>query len=164
MTTLYDATVPVLAHGLGNLRSWLQKSERYARDAGIPAAEMLESRLAPDMFTLTQQVQYAYFTCLEAVEHLSGRASPEMGYDEKSVGDLYASLDRVVAHLESIQPGDVGEATARTVETFLRPDDKIPLQKYIDYYALPNFYFHTVTAYGILRHKGVPLGKADYIG
>jgi hypothetical protein len=163
MSTLYDATIPVFIHGLENIRSWLKKSERHAEDSGFPMKQLLEARLVPDMFDLTQQVGYAYFTSLEAAANLSGKPSPEMGYDEKNAAELYASIEQVVHHLRSIQAGDVDESESREVETFLVPG-KIRLDRYVHYLALPNFHFHAVTAYGILRHRGVPLGKADYIG
>lgn len=163
MITLYDATIPVFRHGLGTMQAWLRRAERHAEDSNFPMARLLEARLAPDMFNLIQQVGYAYFTSLEAAGNLSGRAPPEMGYDEKSAADLGASLSRVMRYLESIGPADVAAGTDE-VETFLLPDRKIRLDRYVRFFALPNFYFHIATAYGILRHEGVPLGKADYIG
>lgn len=163
MSTLYDATIPVFIHGLENIRSWLKKSERHAEDTGIPMKQLLEARLAPDMFDLTHQIGYAYFTSLEAAANLSGKPSPDMGYDEKNAAELYASIEQVVRHLGSIQPGDIDDSASREVETFLVPS-RVRLDRYVHHFCLPNFYFHIVTAYGILRHKGVPLGKADYIG
>lgn len=163
MGTLYHATIPVFLHGLRNIGAWLRRAERHAEDANFPMAQLLEARLAPDMFNLIQQVGYAYFTSLEAAENLSGKAPPEMGYDEKSAAELYASLDRVMRHLESIGAADLDDG-AKEVETFLLPGKRIALERYVRFFALPNFYFHAATAYGILRHSGVPLAKPDYIG
>ena len=163
MNNLYDATIPAFVRGLRNLRSWLKKSETHAGEAGTPMSEFLEARLAPDMHNLIQQVGYAYFTALEAAQNLSGKASPEMGYDETTAGELSDSIDRVVAHLESIRPEDVEKTAPKEVETFLVPDKKVRVDKYVQRLAVPNFYFHVVTAYDVLRHKGVPLGKADYL-
>ncbi|MGA8260400.1 MAG: DUF1993 domain-containing protein [Arenicellales bacterium] len=163
MNTLYDATIPVFVHGLNRIRAFLLKAEQYSDDKGIAMNELLEARLAPDMFTLTQQVGYAYFMSLEAAGNLSGKAPPEMGYDEKSAGDLYASLEQVARYLKSIDPADIEDSAEKEVDTFLS-SEKVRLHRYVHYFALPNFYFHVVTTYDILRHKGVPLRKPDYIG
>lgn len=164
MNRLYDITIPAFRRGLTNLRAWLAVAERHAERTGTRTNDLLDARLAPDMYGLTQQVGYAYFTALEAVENLAGIPQPAMSYEETTVDELYASIDRAIDHLERIEPADIDESPAREVETFLRPDRKIAVQEYVTRFALPNFYFHIVTAYDILRHRGVPLGKADYIG
>lgn len=163
MNTLYDTTIPVFVHGLNRIRAFLLKAEQHADDKGLAMKELLEARLAPDMFNLTQQVGYAYFMSLEAAGNLSGKTPPEMGYDEKSASDLYASLEQVVRFLKSVGPADIEDSATKEIETFLSPE-KVRLHRYVHYFALPNFYFHVVTIYDILRHNGVPLRKPDYIG
>lgn len=169
MTTLtpaacFEATMPSFVHGLKTLRSILEKGETFAKEQRLEEKALLEARLAPDMFELVKQVGYAYFTALEAAELLAGKAQPEMSYAETSFAELYASIDAAVSHLSAISEQDLETTDARTVETFLLPGTQVPVDVYVKCFALPNFYFHITTAYDILRHKGVPLKKEDYIG
>ena len=127
MGALYEATIPAFILGLGNLRSWLGKAEQHAAGGSVAVSDLLEARLAPDMFNLIQQVGYAYFTALEAAEHLSGREPPEMGYDETSMDELRASIDRVTEYLRSIGPDDVAPRESTEVETFLLPGSRLPI-------------------------------------
>lgn len=164
MNALYDASIPVFASGLTNMRACLAKAESHAESAGSSIGELIQARLAPDMYTYIQQVGYAYFTALEAAGHLCAKPQPEMSYDETTASELHSSMARVVAYLESIGPNEVETSGAKKVQTFLRTGEEMRLDRYLHYFALPNFYFHVTTGYGILRHRGVPLGKSDYIG
>lgn len=162
--TAYQETIPVFVHYLGVLAKLIERGAKHARKTpGLSEEKLLAGRLAPDMFTCTQQVGYAYFMALEAACNLSGHAMPQFTYDEKSVRELRASLKRVILFLESIKPSEMRHSEKRRMKTFLDPKATFSRDEYVRLLALPNFFFHVVTAYDILRHLGVPLKKDHYL-
>ena len=163
-TSLYHLTVPILIRGLERLSSFLRKGEEYSNDSQHPNEEMLNARLYPDMFTLTQQVQYAYFSAIEITEHLSGKAAPKLAYDETTFAQLESSLKAVLNYLHNISPKDIDGKESTPVPLYWDKTVTLPGLDYVQEVGLPNFFFHSVTAYGILRNLGVKLGKSDYIG
>lgn len=163
--TLYDITIPVFIRGLENLRKVLAKAKRHATKKRVSMSGLLRSRLAPDMYTFTQQVQYAYFMALETAVNLSGRAMPKsFKYDEKTVADLDRTLKMAIAFLKSTKRATFSGADKKKITTFLDPKVKTKADFYVRELALPNFFFHVTTAYDILRHKGIPLTKDNYLG
>ncbi len=163
--SLYDVTVPVFLRGLGNLDAVLAKARAFAEAEGIDAAALLEARLAPDMLTLVGQVQRASDTAKFAAVRVGGVENQSFADEEKDFGDLADRIARTRAFLEAVprvaMDGRAGETISvnigRTPITMRSGD-------YALKFALPNFFFHVTTAYDILRHEGVPLGKMDYIG
>ncbi|TSC68786.1 MAG: hypothetical protein G01um101456_508 [Parcubacteria group bacterium Gr01-1014_56] len=163
--TLYAITIPVFARYLTNLSAILKKGARHAAKRKWGDKKLLSMRLAPDMYNLTGQVQYAYFTALEAATKLSGRPSPEFAYDEATVKELQKSLSRTIAFLKTIKPNELEQGRGKKVGTFLlSPKQRVTKEQYATALALPNFFFHVATAYDILRHAGVTIGKDDYLG
>lgn len=162
-SSLYENTISRYIRGLTNLLALMNKGEKYAQkkfDTGI----ILQARLAPDMYNFTQQVQYAYFMALESATLLTGRTMPsEFKYDEKTMDQLVTSVKKTIIFLRSIKPREL-ERRPKQVVSFLAPKKKINTAFYINHLATPNFFFHIVTAYDILRHLGVPLTKDDYLG
>ena len=150
---MYEATIPVFIRSLGNLLKIMEKAERHAN-----------KRLYVDMFNFTKQVQYSYFMALDAASNLSGLPSPKFDYDEKSMAELKKSVRLVVKFLRTIKPEDIKRGSKKRIPVFF--DQKLTLlpADYVQNLAVPNFFFHYVTAYDILRHYGIPLGKSDYIG
>lgn len=158
---LYDATVPVFTRGFRVLSDLLTKAEAHATDASV----MLEGRLAPDMLTLTGQIQRASDTAKFAVARLSEAQAPSFEDNEASFIDLRKRLDATVAWIGSVDRDAIEAGAARTItRSFRDTEHTFTGQSYVLTFALPNFFFHVTTAYDILRHHGVPLGKLDYLG
>ena len=164
MQHLFNELVPSYIRGLTVLNTLIEKAEQHAKREKFPVENLLVARLAPDMHTFIQQVQYAYFTVIESMEHLTSRTPPQMNYSETSAKDLKDSLKKVLTYLGKIQSKDFKEEENGTVESYLSPGKKLPIFVYVRFASLPNFYFHLTTAYDILRHNGVRIGKDDYIG
>jgi len=159
--SLYDATVPVFARGFRVLSDLLTKAEAHATDASA----LLEGRLAPDMLTLTGQIQRASDTAKFAVARLSEAQPPSFEDNEASFADLRKRLDATVAWIESVDRDAIEAGASRTIaRTFRDTEYTFTGQSYVLTFALPNFFFHVTTAYDILRHQGLPIGKMDYLG
>ncbi len=163
--TLYRATVPVFIRSLNVLEHLLQKAEAHAKDQGTSADELVNARLFEDMLPLAGQVQRASDTSKLSAERLSGVEAPKFDDNETTLQQLRERVTKTVSYLKSIDESAFNGADNRTVTlkqragevSFVGPD-------YLFQFALPNFYFHIVTAYDILRHNGVPIGKLDYLG
>lgn len=163
--SMYQASIPVLTRGLGVLSDLLTKGEAHAREAGLDPASMVATRLAPDMFPLSGQVQRASDTAKYAAARLSGGSGPSLADEEVTFEDLRLRCTRTVSYLETITPEALEGSEEREI-TFGGGALKATLSgdAYLLTFALPNFFFHVTTAYDILRHLGVPLGKIDYLG
>jgi uncharacterized protein len=163
--TMYRATVPVFARALRNLIAVLQKGEASAVARKIDPAVMLGYRLAPDMFPLTRQVQIATDMAKGCVSRLAGVEIPAYEDKEATFGELIARLEKCIAYLESFKPGQIDGTEDKTI-TLKRPtgDVSYPGLQYALEYVTPNVYFHCTSAYAILRHCGVDVGKKDFIG
>jgi uncharacterized protein len=162
--SIYQASVPVFLHGLGTLTHVLRKGEAHARETGADPASFVDARLAPDMLTLAGQIQRASDTSKLALERLTGIAAPKMEDNEKTFGELHGRIERTATFVGAFSKAQLEGADAKNIELKLR--DFSPVftgASYLLTFALPNFFFHVTTAYDILRHKGVPLGKLDYL-
>lgn len=164
-TELYDLTVPVLLRGFKAMAAFLEKARAHADEHGIAHDELLTARLYDDMAPLTGQIQRASDTAKFAASRLSGIQPPAMPDTEASFDDLQARIAATVAFLESVPRERIDGREDADVE-LKTPSFSVHFKGrgYLLGFALPNFYFHVTTAYGILRHRGVPLGKMDYIG
>ena len=162
--SLYDASVPVLLNTLRNLAALLEKAEAHAKTAGVEVGSYLEGRLAPDMHPLTRQIQMASDAAKGGAARLAAVELPSFADDEKTWAEVKARVAKTIAYIETIKPAQVAGGEGRTIElplpgrtmTFTGSD-------FLMRFVLPNFYFHVVTAYAILRHQGVPLGKMDFL-
>lgn len=164
--SLYYETVPVFMQYLTSLSAILQKGAKFAAQKKNKTSEkkLLEDKLAPDMYNLIQQVGYSYYSALEAVQNLTGKPMIELGYDEKSFKELQSSIKKVITHLENVRPKDMEFSKGKKIKSFILTDMAVSRETYVRQYILPNFYFHVTTAYDILRHNGVQIGKDDYLG
>jgi hypothetical protein len=159
--SFHDATVPVFVRMLGNLAEILRKAEAHGGD---PAA-LLKAKLADDMFDFTRQVQIACDTAKMAASRLAGIEAPKYPDTETSFAELQTRISNTIGFLASVSPDAVNEGENRTVTMTARGTTlSFTGQQYLLGFALPNFFFHAATAYGILRNQGVPLGKFDYLG
>ncbi len=165
---MYEATIPVFIRSLTNLLKIMEKAERHAKKRMQNPSALLKRRLYVDMFNFTKQVQYSYFMALDAAGNLTGVPAPKFAYDEKTMAELKKSLKLVVKYLKTIKQEDVKKYERKLVKmripVFFDPKQTLIPKDYVHNFALPNFFFHYVTAYDILRHSGVPIGKKDYLG
>jgi len=162
---MYQASVPVLIHGLKNLSAILAKAADHADEKKIDHEVFLNARLAPDMFALTRQVQVASDTAKGCGARLAGVEVPSFADNETSFVELQERLAKTVAFLEGLTPAQIdGSEEKAVVLKFPSREFHFTGQTYLFGFVLPNFYFHMTTAYDILRHNGVPLGKPDYLG
>jgi hypothetical protein len=163
---MYTTSVPALKQLLGGLDAILKKAEAHAEAKKIQPAVLLQARLFPDMFPLVKQVQIACDFAKGMAARLAGVDVPAHEDNEQTFAELYARIEKVLSFIESVDPSAFEGSEAR--EIVLRPGTprelKLPGQAYLVHYALPQFYFHVTTAYAILRHNGVEIGKMDYIG
>ncbi|MGV7030853.1 DUF1993 domain-containing protein [Methylobacterium symbioticum] len=163
--SLYNVSVPVFTRGLTILSTLLAKAEAHASETGEPLASYVEARLAPDMLTLAGQVQRASDTAKFGGARLTGASAPSFADDETTFDQLRERCSRTITYLGTLPPPAFEGSEARPV-TFGGGTSKqtLPAERYVLQFALPNFFFHVTTAYDILRHKGVSVGKRDYLG
>ncbi|MGZ8255666.1 MAG: DUF1993 domain-containing protein [Burkholderiaceae bacterium] len=162
---MYALSAPVFARMLRNLEALLDKGAAYAAARKIDPAVLVNARLFPDMFPLSTQVRIAGDFAKGAVARLTGNEPPKYEDNEATFEDLKARIAKTVAYVESFKPEQFGDAATRTVTMKMRGEDKsFDGTTYLANIVLPNFYFHITTAYDILRHNGVELGKRDFTG
>ncbi|WDZ75585.1 DUF1993 domain-containing protein [Ensifer adhaerens] len=162
--TMYQLSIPALIRGLGVLTKLLDKAEAHARDNGVSPDDLVNARLAPDMLTLAGQVQRVSDTSKGLVGRLTSIEVPRFPDEEKTLGELRQRIANTVAFLQTVRPTDLEDSDRREVVLNF-PTLKVTLtgEEYLLRFVLPNFYFHLTTAYDILRHKGVSIGKADFL-
>jgi len=161
---IYDLSVPLFLKGFNNMLKWLDKAEVFAAsDADISG--LISARLAPDMFTLAGQIQVASDMAKSCAARLSGAGAPRFEDNEETLSDLRLRITKTIDFLNSLT-AEQFEANANAEITIVLKQGvlKFSTLEFLTQFALPNFYFHLTTAYDILRHKGVPLGKMDYLG
>jgi uncharacterized protein len=162
---LYSASIPAFIRGLHNLSSILEKGRSFADENGIAHSELLEARLIDDMAPLTRQVQMVTDTPKGVAVRVGQVENSVWADDEASFDELQARVAKAIAFLKaaSAEGFEGREDAAVTLQT---PSGDIPFigSTYVFGFAIPNFYFHLTTAYAILRMKGVPLGKLDFLG
>lgn len=162
--SLYDVSVPVFIRSLTNLARLLRKADYQANLKGYPAALLLQSRLYPDMYELSRQVIRAAEIATDGVKALAGVASSS--YDEPVVTmeQHIARVNHAISYLVSVPPRQLSNDLDKTYLIPPRNEEQYSALGYILFYLLPNFHFHITTAYNILRHNGVDIGKQDYLG
>ena len=163
--TMYRNTVPVLQRALHNLAQVLDKGHAHAQARRIEPAVLLGCRLAPDMLQLTRQVQIAADIAKAGVARLAGHEPPAFEDTETSFDELQTRIARTLDFIAGIPASAFDGAAERRVSIKLRgnPMD-FAGSHYWEYFVIPNVFFHATMAYAILRHNGVELGKADFLG
>lgn len=164
--SMYDASIPVLRRWLQNLGAILQKAETHATQRKIEPAVLINARLFPDMFPLSRQVQIATDQAKGCAARLAGIDIPKFEDTETRFDELQARIAKTIAFLDSIQPDQIDGSDARTIVLDLHGGGKKEFlgKDYLLTWVFPNFYFHVTTAYNILRHNGIDIGKKDYLG
>jgi uncharacterized protein len=163
--SMYQASVPAFIRALENLAAILEKAAAHAQARKIEPAVLLSSRLFPDMLPLTRQVQIARDSAVGGAARLAGVEVPTYENTETSFAELIARLRTDIAFLATFKPEQIDGTEDKTVSWQTRSSTKsmhgLP---YLVSHVLPNVYFHVTTAYDILRHNGVELGKRDFLG
>jgi hypothetical protein len=163
--SMYQASVPIMLRMLTNLKAILGKAAAHAQAKKIDESVLLNARLYPDMFPLTRQVQIACDFARATPARLAGHEPLSLEENEKTFAELIARIDRSIDYARSLPDGDIAGSESREIIRPVRGEPKkFTGLNYLTQFALPNFFFHATTAYAILRHCGVELGKADYIG
>jgi hypothetical protein len=164
--SMSQATLPALEIGLNALSAVLDKAAAFAAAKKIDPSVLLNSRLAPDMFPLTRQVQIATDLAKNGASRLAGLEPPRYEDTETTIDELKARIAKTVAHLKTVDPKKIDAAGERELTFPLGPVNKgqMKADEYLNHFVLPNVYFHLTAAYAILRHCGVEIGKQDFLG
>jgi hypothetical protein len=165
IVSMFQASAPRFANTLLNLSGILDKAQAHAEAKAIDPLVLTASRIYPDMFPLARQVQIASDTAKNALARLAGIEAPRYEDTETTIPELKARIAKTVAYLERFEPAQIDGSEDKDLTIKLgKAEVKWKGMQYLLGFALPNFYFHVTTAYCILRHNGVELGKRDYIG
>ena len=163
--SMYQASVPAMLHTLAALSAILDKAEAHCAAKKIDQAVLLGARLYPDMFALTRQVLIVCDFAKGTSARLAGIDVPSWPDNEATFADVKARIAKTVEFVKAIKPASIEGSEARDISMKVGGQEmKWNGQDYLTGFALPNFYFHAATAYGILRHNGVELGKRDFLG
>jgi hypothetical protein len=164
--SLYAASIPVFKQMLNSLDAVLRKAEEHAAARNFEPANLLQSRLAPDMFPLLRQVQIAADFSRGVSARLAGAEVPKYDDQEQTFEDLHGLIAKSLAFIDGFTPAQIDGNEERAIVT--RPgtpkEKRFTGQSYLLSYGLPQFFFHVTTAYAILRHNGVDIGKRDFMG
>ena len=161
---IFQASVPVFKQMLGGLSDVLAKAEAHASARNIEANALLQARLFPDMFALIKQVQVACDFAKGVCARLAGVEVPAVADTEQSFADLQARIQTTLAFIEGLDAAQFDGARAIVTRPGTPKERRFTGQDYLLHYGLPQFFFHVTTAYALLRHNGVEVGKKDYMG
>ena len=163
--SMYQASIPVFIRYLNNLTHILKKGEAFAEEKKIDPEVLINARLAPDMFSLVKQIRIATDVARRCVARLVDDELINIEDDEKTFSELYERIDNTVEYLQSIKPEQIDGTENKAVTLKLgKQTADFEGMGLVLYFSLPNVYFHVTTAYNILRHNGVPVGKMDFLG
>ena len=160
---LYDATVPIFTKLLSGVDKWLDKATALAEAKKFDVDILASSRLAPDQYSFVRQIQSACDQVKFTVAKLTGKEPPKHPDAEKTIAEIRQRVRTVIDYLATFKREDFAGAEERPCGHTWMGGKSLRGGDYLDHFALPNFYFHLVTAYDILRHNGVDVGKMDYI-
>ncbi|HEX8614900.1 MAG TPA: DUF1993 domain-containing protein [Telluria sp.] len=163
--SMYDASVPVFKQILTSLSAVIDKADAHATEKKIEPAALLQARLYPDMFPFLRQVQVAADFAKGCCARLAGVDVPRYEDTEQSFADLKERIAKTLAFIDGLPQDGIEASAQRDISTSSGANAKhFKGQVYLVHYALPHFYFHATTAYALLRHNGVEVGKKDFIG
>jgi hypothetical protein len=163
--SMYAASVPVFKQMLGSLSDLLDKAEAHATAKKIDPNALLQARLFPDMFPLIRQIMIASDFAKGACARLAGAEVPKYEDTEQNFSELKARIAKTLAFIDTLPSAQIDGSEERDISTSAGPNSKsFKGQRYLLHYALPQFFFHATTAYAILRHNGIEVGKKDFMG
>ena len=161
---MYFQMIQQMKKGLGQITTWLDAAEAHAKAKSFDPSVYLGLRLAPDQFAFARQIQITCDTAKLAAARLTGKEAPAHADNEQSLAELGARVKSVIAWLDGLSAKDFEGAATRSVTQPRWEGKTMSGADYFVEHAVPNFFFHAATAYGLLRHNGVPLGKKDFLG
>ena len=164
--SMHAASAPVFERILGNMPIWLDRAEAHARARGFDPNNYLGLRLAPDMLPFVRQIQIASDTAKGCMSRLAGVEVPKWEDTESSLDELRARIRKTIAYVQSFDAARIDGSDERAIVLPMRGGEALNFsgEGFLKHFALPNFFFHATTAYALLRHAGVELGKADFLG
>ena len=163
--SMYQASVPPMTRSLNNLAAILEKAAAHAEAKKIDPAVLINSRLYPDMFPLVKQIQIASDVARKGMARLAGIEAPVFEDNETTFPELISRLQKTTAYLETFTAEQIDGSEEKLISLPVRQETMtFPGLPFLLHFVLPNIYFHVTTAYGILRHSGVEIGKMDYLG
>lgn len=163
--SIYDVTVPVLRRGLSIVARYMDKGAAHASEQDFDPSNLIGARLYPDMAPLSAQVQRTSDTSKSAMVRLGGLEAPSFPDTETTFAELKARAEKTIAYLDTVTPAQLAGSETKRIELKMRGQAVVLTgQQYALSFALPNFFFHVTTLHDILRHNGVKVGKADYLG
>jgi hypothetical protein len=163
--SMSHSSIPVFVTGLNALSSVLDKAEAFVAEKKIDATQFLHARLAPDMFDFTRQVQAVTDQARRGSARLAGVEPPSYEDNETNFAALKARLAKTVAYLKSLDAKAIDDSADRRITIPLGGNSgEMTGSDYLNYFLLPNYYFHLTTAYDLARHAGVEVGKRDFLG
>lgn len=163
--SMYQASIPQFTKMLTNLSNILKKGEEFACTKGMDDAALIEGRLAPDMFPLPKQIQIACDQVKNGMARLAGVEPPKFEDNETTFAQLQDRIAKTIAFANSLTPAQVDGTEAKEIKFSIKEwSFEFVGEQYLLTWIIPNFYFHVTTAYDILRHQGVEIGKTDYLG
>jgi hypothetical protein len=163
--TMHSASVPIFVRMLANVNTWLDRAEAHAAAKKFDTSVYLNTRLAPDMLPFTKQIQIACDTVKFCVARLAGVESPKFEDNETTLAELRERISATIAYVKSVPAAQIDGSEEKEV-TLPRRDGPLVMtgEAYLKHFVLPNFFFHLTTAYALLRHNGVEVGKMDFLG
>jgi hypothetical protein len=162
--SMSSAAIPSFEITLGALSKLLDKAEAYCAGKKVDPGVLLGYRLAPDMLALTKQVQIACDQAKNGSARLAGIEPPKFEDNEKTIPELKERIAKTLAFLKTVDRKAIDASAGRTITFPLGPKKgEMTGADYLNHFVLPNFYFHAATAYGLLRHAGVEIGKQDFL-
>ena len=164
MPAMYDASITTITRALGNLINVLEKGAAHAEAKKIEPAVFVNARLYPDMFPLSKQVQIASDVAKIGTSRLAGVEAPKWDDNEATFADLVARLRKTIDYLKTLKPEQFDDGSRMVTFPTQTEPRTWPASRYLFTRVLPNVFFHCATAYDILRHNGVELGKGDFLG
>ena len=163
--SMYTASIPVFQHMLRNLSHLLEKGEQHAASRKFDPVALTTFRLAPDMLPFTRQVLIACDAAKNGVARISGVEAPKFEDKEATFVELRERVQKTLAYLETVPAGAMDGTEDKEITFPVGPNTRtMKGQAYLTTWVMPNFFFHVTTAYAILRHNGVEIGKRDFLG
>jgi uncharacterized protein len=164
--SMHAATAPVFTRVFSSMLAWLDKAEAHATQRKFSPDAYLSMKIAPDMLPLLKQIQIATDTAKGCMARLAGVEVPSWPDNEVTMADARARIQKAIDYCASFKPGQIDGSDQRDITVPMRNRDPLKFvgSQYVNFWALPNFYFHATTTYTLLRSAGVELGKTDFLG
>ena len=164
--SMHSASVPVFVRVFNNMLAWLDKAQAHAEARKFDPVNYLGLRLAPDMLPFNRQIQITSDSAKGCIARLAGLEAPKWEDNEATLDDLRARIRKTIDYVQSVPAAQIDGTESREIVLPQRTGDPVHFtgENYLKFFVLPNVYFHATTAYALLRHAGVEIGKRDFLG